>query len=124
MKGAHSFLPGGGVEIGEGAQTALKREMEEELGITSCEIIRFLGVIEFELKEKDYHEKSITHLFEVSCNELTSSVTPISLEPHLEFYWLEPTEDNLKKNNVLPYLVQGMIPRILNEDKPIWVSNM
>jgi hypothetical protein len=26
--------------------------------------------------------------------------------------------------NVLPYLVQEMIPQILKEDKPLWVSNM
>ena len=122
MKGAHSFLPGGGIELGEGAKTALQREIEEELGISSCDIVRFLGVIEFGLKEKDYHE--INHLFEVRSKELTSSVTPLSLESHLEFYWLEPTEDNLKKNNVLPYLVQEMIPKILNENNPVWVSNM
>ncbi|MDQ8739416.1 NUDIX domain-containing protein [Paenibacillus sp. LHD-38] len=122
MKDAHSFLPGGGVELGESARTALKRELEEELGVTTCEITRFLGVIEFGIEEKEYHE--INHLFEVKTNGLSAIIPPISKESHLEFYWIEPTIEKLKQHNVLPYLVQEIIPQIISEDKPLWVSNM
>jgi 8-oxo-dGTP diphosphatase len=122
MKGAHSFLPGGGVDLGESAYDALKRELAEELGVTSCEVTRFLGVVEFGIKEKEYHE--INHLFEVRTNGLSATITPQSLEPHLEFYWIEPTLEKLKEHNVLPYLVQELIPQILREGKPMWASNM
>ncbi|PYI51012.1 NUDIX domain-containing protein [Paenibacillus flagellatus] len=122
MKGAHSFLPGGGVELGEGAEAALKRELREELGVTSCDIVRFLGVVEFGMEENHYHE--INHLFEVRCDGLTSDAAPPSAESHLEFYWIEPTVEELRRHNVLPFLVQDMIPRLLSEGKPLFVSNM
>lgn len=122
IKDAHSFLPGGGIELGESAHTALKRELSEELGIINCEITRFLGVVEFGIREKGYHE--INHMFEVKTTELSASTVPKSLESHLEFYWIEPTLEKLRHHNVLPYLIQETIPKIISEGKPIWVSNM
>ncbi|RKN71214.1 NUDIX domain-containing protein [Paenibacillus ginsengarvi] len=122
MKGAHSFLPGGGVEHGEGAVTALKRELREELGVTAVEVVRFLGVVEFGLEHKQYHE--INHVFEVRCEELRGGTNPKSQESHLEFYWTQPTAEKLKEHDVLPYLVQEMIPEALREGRPLWVSNM
>ncbi|AMC93454.1 hypothetical protein AOC36_05515 [Erysipelothrix larvae] len=40
----HYETPGGGVEVGEGYEKALLREMEEELGVL-CEIESFLGMV-------------------------------------------------------------------------------
>jgi len=59
MKGAHSFLPGGGVELGEGSKSALQRELQEELGIESCSVSRFLGAMEVFIVNAGFH---LTHI--------------------------------------------------------------
>lgn len=63
-------VPGGGVQFGETAEAAVRREFAEELGVT-VESARLLAVTEniFDAHGKRGHE--IAHVFEVRCHELT-----------------------------------------------------
>ena len=54
----NTFLPGGHIEIGEGAIAALKREIYEELGL-NVDVREYLGALEsgWEEREIKHYEK-------------------------------------------------------------------
>lgn len=124
LKGAHSFLPGGGVEVGEGAKAALRRELQEELGVSTCQVGRFLGVIEqcYEEIPGEISVHVISHLFEVQVASLDLNTTPVSVEPHLEFYWAELKRESLVSHRVLPEPLQEILPSLIYEGKTQWIS--
>jgi 8-oxo-dGTP diphosphatase len=83
----NSFLPGGHVEIGEGAESALLRELQEELGLKG-KIVSFLGDFEHSWQYEDTVHFELTHVFEV----LIDREQIESQEPHLRFFWANSEE--------------------------------
>lgn len=97
----YTYLPGGHVEFGEPAAIALLRELEEELGVTDAEVIRYAGTTESAFTRnngKVQHE--VCSLFIVSCPSLSHKQTPVSCEAHIGFKWV-PLAD-LASANILP----------------------
>jgi len=122
MKGAHSFLPGGGVDRGEGAREALRRELYEELGAL-CTIGRFLGVAEtHRVDEHGVMQHEISHLFAASSDQLKSHFTPKSHENHLEFYWIELTTESIKQHGVLPPVLQEHLVDLMANKEAAWIT--
>jgi 8-oxo-dGTP diphosphatase len=60
----NTFLPGGHIEFGESAKVALKREIEEELGI-SCTVGSFLGLVEHKWEKQGMLHCEVNQVFEV-----------------------------------------------------------
>lgn len=101
QKGANNtFLPGGHIEAGESAESALVREVEEEIG-RKATVKKFFGAVEhlWSADSQDHHE--INLIFEITIPGLERDRPPRSREDHLEFIWTE--QKDLKAHNLQPY---------------------
>jgi len=100
QKGAsNTFLPGGHIEDGEAAESALIRELQEELGWTGC-VRKFIGAVEHVWTEDGQDNHEINLVFEVFVAGADARIAPRSLEERIEFFWSEPKD--LIKHNLLP----------------------
>lgn len=120
--GKHSFLPGGHIEVGEGIEACLARELQEELGI-ECQVGRYLGMTEQTYQDSTGEHYVLSHYFAVTSEQMNIEQAPGSKEPHLRFYWAEV--DKLAEHGILPVPVQTLIPEMVAGDaKTWWVSEL
>ncbi|MFC5404319.1 NUDIX domain-containing protein [Cohnella soli] len=113
----NTFLPGGHIEFGESAPIALKREIEEEIGL-SCDVESFLGVVEHKWEKDKALHCEINQVFKLKIPELEAPKSPTSRESHVEFYWVPVNE--LDKHNLQPYPFRKLIHQLVNGDDSVW----
>ncbi|MGH2374380.1 MAG: NUDIX domain-containing protein [bacterium] len=119
---SYTFLPGGHVDFGEPAETALARELQEELG-TAASVGRFLGAVEncFTNAGGQWHELNL--VFAANLPDVTGTAAVASREPHLEFLW-QPA-GQLADQNLQPSVLWWLVPHWLDGGSTSgWVSTM
>lgn len=116
-------IPGGRVKVGEDTETAIKREMFEEMG-ENIIVKKYVGTIEnfFVLYAKTYHEILIIYEAEFDENSNKNVLEKFrSIErDDLEFIW-KPIDDikdlDLRPNLLKDYLLSEKdITHIVNKD--------
>jgi 8-oxo-dGTP diphosphatase len=112
----YTFLPGGHIEFGEKAESAMIREIFEELGINGrCG--KFITVIEnffSDAKGVKCHEIAYYFLFHPDKKLKESDF--VSLEPHIEFIWADV--DDIDDFNLKPDILPEIIRSVVAGEKP------
>jgi 8-oxo-dGTP diphosphatase len=115
------LLPGGGIEYGESAITALEREMEEELNVKITDL-------EFLLLNENIDPKGGRHLIQLvfSAKLLPGSIPSLSVKQKtiLEFQYF--TRESLKEIEIRPDLKNYLLNDLTKPKsiflKSVWIN--
>ncbi|MCA9294290.1 MAG: NUDIX domain-containing protein [Phycisphaerales bacterium] len=119
----HCSLPGGHIDPGEAAATALSRELAEEAGLGDAHVGACLLVQEHRFDQRGKPKHELNMVFHVEPPErLGPGCPPIAaLEPKLSFAWVAISD--LGDANLLPAEYAGWLASGVDLDKTCWQSS-
>ncbi len=123
-KGAdNTYLPGGHVDFGEGAETSLQREMAEELGVQAVPG-RFLGVVEHTFIQRDRPHCEVNLVFAMDIEVLDTDCDPQAIENYIEFRWVDLSD--IAGAHLEPASLVSLLPAWVDDAPggPRWGSNL
>ncbi len=111
----NTYLPGGHVEWMEKAEAALKREIEEELGVQSA-VREFLGSVEHTFMQKNRRHCEINLMFRMEISALSPDRDPVSCEEWISFTWIPLS--SLGRHHLEPSPLRKLIPAWITAETP------
>ena len=111
--GNNTFLPGGHLEFKENLKQELEREIFEEIGIKGI-IGEYIGCLEAQWEKNGNYNQEINHIFIV--NGINKNMEIKSLEKHLEIFWLKISDEEMEKENLLPYSMRRIVNNVYNKN--------
>lgn len=118
---SNTFLPGGHIEFGESAKTALAREVLEETGLT-IQVGEFIGAVEASWLDVDKLNAEVNLLFKAFLQHPEEVTFVNSREPHLEFLWVRTSE--VDSYNLLPLSMRKMVASGPEFPTAFWGSDL
>ena len=121
----HRFLPGGHVEFGEPAATALAREIREELDVT-LDVGRFRGVHEASFIQEHrkgprrHHELNL--IFDLLPPDGFDPDSLTSQEPQINFRWVA-LDDPTLEHTLLPAGILDLVRSQTPPDSPSFLTS-
>jgi 8-oxo-dGTP diphosphatase len=89
---AYWDLPGGRIQSGETPQEALRREVQEEMGVSSFEIGTHLGMFLSNIRIPIKEHGTVGLILSVYECQLGTDTSPELSSEHLSYKWVKPSE--------------------------------